>query len=255
MRGRGRISAGALTLALALLVLATLPAGAPGGGYVTVGLGSLPDGVGTGETWSADVTILSHGRSPADYLRPVVVIEPLDGESARRFRARPTDRPGVYRAAVAFPTTGRWSYAVDTGWGGVFDFGEVTVATPDRSGLVDALVAALTAAVSTVLGDGGGDAIATRADRPSPAPVGAAERGRQVFAAMGCGSCHRLAAAGSTGELGPPLDERLPAHTPASVRAVIVSPPASMMPDNFGDRLGEDELDALVSFLIAARER
>jgi mono/diheme cytochrome c family protein len=82
-----------------------------------------------------------------------------------------------------------------------------------------------------------------------------AERGRAVFAAMGCGTCHTLAAAGSTGELGPNLDERLAAHTPASLRAAVVSPPVSMMPDDFGARLDERQLDALTQFLVNAATR
>ena len=83
--------------------------------------------------------------------------------------------------------------------------------------------------------------------------------GRAVFARMGCGSCHTLAAAGSRGELGPDLDERLPGHTRASLVERITRGPAadgtfSPMPDNFRDRLDDDELDALVDFLLAARQ-
>ena len=82
--------------------------------------------------------------------------------------------------------------------------------------------------------------------------------GRAVFARMGCGSCHTLAAAGSRGELGPDLDERLPGHTRASLVERITRGPAadgtfSPMPDNFRDRLDDDELDALVDFLLAER--
>lgn len=84
------------------------------------------------------------------------------------------------------------------------------------------------------------------------------DSGRAVFARMGCGSCHRLAAAGSRGEIGPDLDQRLPGHTRASLVERITRGPAadgtfSPMPDNFGDRLDDDELDALVDFLLAAR--
>ncbi len=84
------------------------------------------------------------------------------------------------------------------------------------------------------------------------------DSGRAVFARMGCGSCHTLAAAGSRGEIGPDLDQRLPGHTRASLVERITRGPAadgtfSPMPDNFGDRLDDDELDALVDFLLAAR--
>ncbi len=84
------------------------------------------------------------------------------------------------------------------------------------------------------------------------------DSGRAVFARMGCGTCHALAAAGSRGEMGPDLDERLPGHTRASLVERITRGPAgdgtfSPMPDNFGERLSDEQLDALVDFLLAAR--
>jgi cytochrome c6 len=81
-----------------------------------------------------------------------------------------------------------------------------------------------------------------------------AARGRAVFAAAGCGSCHRLVAAGSEGQIGPPLDQVLPSQTRASLRAKILDPGASsIMPDDFGRRLSDGDLDALVAFLLASR--
>lgn len=84
------------------------------------------------------------------------------------------------------------------------------------------------------------------------APVRPAD-GAALFASMGCGSCHRLAAVGADAELGPSLDERLPNHTSESLRATILQPPQnSMMPADFGTRMSDSELDVLVSFLLAA---
>jgi cytochrome c551/c552 len=82
--------------------------------------------------------------------------------------------------------------------------------------------------------------------------------GRAVFARMGCGSCHTLAAAGSMGQIGPNLDARLVHHTRASLIARITAPPSdpegfSMMPTDFASRMDARELDALVRFLLAAR--
>ena len=60
---------------------------------------------------------------------------------------------------------------------------------------------------------------------------------------MGCGSCHRFADAGSTGTIGPDLDERLAGYDRASLVQTIVTPPGSgaggftLMPDNFGERM------------------
>jgi cytochrome c5 len=92
-----------------------------------------------------------------------------------------------------------------------------------------------------------------------PAKVSGHREGRAVFARMGCGSCHRLSAAGSEGGIGPDLDERLAYHTRASLAAKIVDPSEglgegfSVMPDDFGSRLSDDELTALVEFLLGAR--
>jgi cytochrome c oxidase subunit II len=83
--------------------------------------------------------------------------------------------------------------------------------------------------------------------------------GRLLFFQMGCASCHSLAAAGSTGAIGPNLDERLRAHNAKSLKATILHPPGSgpglfsVMPDNFGERMNDRALDALVGFLLAAR--
>ena len=120
------------------------------------------------------------------------------------------------------------------------------------AGVVGAGLAFALIAVTTGIGGGSGAA-------PRAAPAGVdQDSGRAVFARMGCGSCHTLAAAGSRGEIGPDLDERLPGHTRASLVERITRGPAadgtfSPMPDNFGDRLDDDELEALVDFLLAAR--
>jgi cytochrome c551/c552 len=91
---------------------------------------------------------------------------------------------------------------------------------------------------------------ALAAGRPDPAG------GRIVFARMGCGGCHRLQAAGSTGRIGPPLDQVLPTHTRQTLLDKIVRPGGgSIMPDDFAQRMSFQELQALVDFLIAARDR
>jgi mono/diheme cytochrome c family protein len=82
--------------------------------------------------------------------------------------------------------------------------------------------------------------------------------GRTMFARMACGTCHTLAAAGSVGELGPNLDDRLPFHTRKSLIAKITARPGttlefSVMPTDFAERMTDDELNALVEYLLAVR--
>jgi cytochrome c oxidase subunit II len=113
------------------------------------------------------------------------------------------------------------------------------------SGLAVALVAALAAC-----GGGSGSGVAA---------------GKAKFLSEGCGSCHTVAEAGTTGELGPVLAETLEADATTArmpleefVRASILEPDsfvnprhlAGTMPTNYGDRLTEDEIDGLVAFLV-----
>lgn len=82
--------------------------------------------------------------------------------------------------------------------------------------------------------------------------------GAQVFADFGCGGCHVLAAAGSTGTTGPDLDKVLPGVSADKIHEDIVDPeaviaegyPGGVMPSNFGDQMTEQQLNDLVDFLI-----
>jgi sulfite dehydrogenase len=127
------------------------------------------------------------------------------------------------------------------------------VAIPVAAGLV-AAVAVFVVVLLATRDDG---SPASRA--PAPAAVAAGkpdpEGGRLVFAEMGCGGCHRLKAAGSNGQIGPVLDQLLPNHTRQSLAAKIQSPGrGSIMPGDFAQRMSFAELQALVDFLVAARD-
>lgn len=121
-----------------------------------------------------------------------------------------------------------------------------------RDALVAGLVAAALAFGAVALGvgiDGGSDN-----PRASAALDGS---GPAVFARMGCGSCHALGAAGSTGQMGPDLDSALEHHTRATLIAQITAPAGdggiSAMPNDFASRMSSAELDSLVEFLLAQR--
>ena len=102
------------------------------------------------------------------------------------------------------------------------------------------------------------------AERQQQAVAGPGEEGgKAVFEEQGCGSCHALADAGSTGELGPSLDRLQEQADDAGrpleefVRESIVNPDAyvepgfsaDVMPETFDD-LPEQQLDALVEYLV-----
>jgi mono/diheme cytochrome c family protein len=130
-------------------------------------------------------------------------------------------------------------------------------------------VAAYVAAVAAVPGqDTGALALAGGVTGSTPAD------GKKVFTGIGgCGSCHVLAAAASTGTVGPNLDQRLKSDcaSPASqklrgtsykqcIKTAIVDPykylpsgyHAGVMPNNFGHTLTPTEITALVNFLSTA---
>jgi mono/diheme cytochrome c family protein len=90
-------------------------------------------------------------------------------------------------------------------------------------------------------------------------PAGSPEAGRAVYLAEGCGSCHTFGPAGTTGTVGPNLDETLAGQSTRYIRTSIVDPnfrvaqgfSPNVMPQNYGDQLSPEQLDDLVAFLAA----
>lgn len=102
------------TFLLAVAGALVLAAPATGGGWATVGTIPPNDGLGPGEPYSAELTVLQHGQTPLVGVQPAVIIS--NGGVTRRFVAKPTGKPGVYVAEVEFPSNGTWSYAVYDGF-------------------------------------------------------------------------------------------------------------------------------------------
>jgi cytochrome c oxidase subunit 2 len=90
---------------------------------------------------------------------------------------------------------------------------------------------------------------------------GAKPDGATVFADNGCASCHTLKPANATGTVGPDLDT-IDNPTSAFIKQSIVDPnkvvtkgfQPNIMPQDFGDKLSPDELDALVEYLLKAQK-
>jgi cytochrome c oxidase subunit 2 len=92
--------------------------------------------------------------------------------------------------------------------------------------------------------------------------------GAELFTSAGCGGCHAFAPAGTTAQIGPPLDDLQAAAERAGepleefVRSSIVDPnayvapgyQAGVMPQNYGQSLSAEEIDALVGYLTGAGE-
>jgi cytochrome c553 len=82
-------------------------------------------------------------------------------------------------------------------------------------------------------GGGGGNALAT---------------GKNVFASAGCGGCHTLKAAGSSGNVGPNLDEAKPSFDKAVERVTNGKPP---MPA-FKGQLSDAQIKAVAKFVSSS---
>jgi mono/diheme cytochrome c family protein len=75
--------------------------------------------------------------------------------------------------------------------------------------------------------------------------AGGATDGESIFASAGCGTCHTLAAAGSTGTIGPDLDEAQPDEALAVER---VTTGRGAMPA-FEDRLSDEQIRAVARYV------
>lgn len=100
---------------------------------------------------------------------------------------------------------------------------------------------------------------AAEASTPEAGGGSATGAGAAVFADNGCGNCHTLAAAGSTGEVGPNLEESLASDDDtAGIEEMIVKPnveviegySGNVMPQDYGESLSPTELHELSEFLV-----
>jgi mono/diheme cytochrome c family protein len=121
------------------------------------------------------------------------------------------------------------------------------------------LLIALLALVLGVAGCGGGDETApiaetvegtlpeeTTGEEPASTVEGDASAGEEVYAAGGCGGCHTLEAAGSSGSVGPNLDESQP-----DVALVVdrVANGSGAMP-SFADQFSEQQIADVAAYIV-----
>jgi mono/diheme cytochrome c family protein len=79
---------------------------------------------------------------------------------------------------------------------------------------------------------------------------GDAAAGEAVFASAGCGGCHTLEAAGSSGTVGPNLDDTKPSHDLVVER---VTNGAGAMPA-FKDQLDETQIQDVAAYVVASTQ-
>jgi mono/diheme cytochrome c family protein len=92
-------------------------------------------------------------------------------------------------------------------------------------------------------------------------PTGDAAAGKEIFTATAqppCGSCHTLAEANATGQVGPNLDDVLKGKDAAFIHESIVDPnaeiasgfSAGIMPETYASSLSDQQIADLVAFLV-----
>lgn len=102
------------------------------------------------------------------------------------------------------------------------------------------------AAAALALGACGGSSPPPPSTTGSSATTGAsASPGRQVFATAGCEGCHTLSAVGSTGTIGPNLDNLKPSY--AAVVKQVTNGGGGM--PSFAGTLSKAQIDAVAKFV------
>ena len=146
------------TVALAALMLAALTGTAytTFGGWAVITVDDLPEYVTAGKPVEIAFTVRQHGVSLMENLRPVVYAK--DAKSNVQASAVPGDGAGRYTATLVVPRPGDWTITINSS----FMNNQSTLAP------ITAIAAGTT----------------------PPKPLAAAERGRVLFVAKGCVTCH-----------------------------------------------------------------
>lgn len=105
-------------------------AAASAGGWATVAMSSHPSKAKPGKPWVVDLTVLQHGRTPLEGVRPIFMIRNTKTGAERDFPAKATGKAGVYRATVVFARAGTWEYEIDDGFSQVHTYAPVTLGKP-----------------------------------------------------------------------------------------------------------------------------
>ena len=99
--------------------------------------------------------------------------------------------------------------------------------------------------VASVAGLDASGQIINPANPPKPTPPGGAADGKTIFATAGCTGCHTLKAAGSTGTVGPNLDEAKP---PKELVIDRVTNGKAGMP-SFKGQLSDAQIQAVATYV------
>jgi len=195
------------------------------GGWAVVTVENPPDYLVAGKATELTFTVRQHGMTLLSDLRPIIEVRSAGRRATSS--AWPIQQAGRYRGTITVPDTGTWQITVQSGFG-------------KSSGTLLPL-----------------RAVDSRAH--APAPVVESERGRRLFAAKGCVTCHVHGGVDVVGQLqeGPApdlTDRRFPADYLAKFLAnpSIKTPTMGMRMPNL--ELKQTEIASLVAFINSDRK-
>ena len=253
----GLVAAGAIALALVLL---GLDAATGGSSHVTDAVGDGPVALARD---IADRIEISVRRTAAGVGATVVVLGSLAILVAVALRSRRSPVLDAFLVGIAV------SLVVNDTPGDVLWMGAaIAIAlaryTPEHGWLSSeamrraAVLLTIFAFSAGLAGCGGGEEVsptpetivgtlpeATTAEQPTSTLQGDASNGAKVFASAGCGGCHTLEAAGSSGTVGPNLDEAQP--DPSLVTQRVTNGQGAM--PSFADSLSEQEIADVAAYV------
>jgi mono/diheme cytochrome c family protein len=167
------------------------------GGWATITLEDLPDYFVAQQPVELAFTIRQHGQTRLGGLKPGV--EARSGDKVVTVKAIPEKEDGRYVASLTLPAAGQWTITINSSFGA------------SRVKLLPVTVV-------------------ERGKRPSTT-LAESERGRRLFVAKGCVTCHVhdavIEQGGFAGEIGPNLTER---RFPAEYLAQFLANPSMVAP-------------------------
>ena len=222
---------------LAALLAASIVGFKSMGGWAVVTVSKIPDAWIAGKPLQLTWQVRQHGMTPLSGLSPTLEARSGSRVITGRTWAFSEDGQKGYRGTIVFPQTGEWQVTINSGFGR-----SKAVLLPWR------VVDSVTAVRGTV---------EEHLQKRGIAPFSEQERGRRMFASMGCVTCHTHRDVNITGEVttaGPDLTGR---KFPAAYLAKFLANP-SIKPSTNGNRmpslgLREKDIGPLIAFINAER--
>jgi mono/diheme cytochrome c family protein len=222
-------------IGLGALFVASVGAFASAGGWAVVSVPKIPDAWIAGKPLQLQWQVRQHGITPLHGLQPTIEARAGSRRVTGRTWAFEEDGQRGYRGSIVFPAPGDWQVTIHSGFGRskgtLIPWRVVDSVTPVR-GFVEPHLAKM-----------------------GVAPFPEVERGRRMFAALGCVTCHVHRAvdiAGEASAFGPDLSDR---RFPPDYLARFLADPSIKPPTN-GSRmpnlgLREKDIAPLVAFINA----